>query len=720
IADPRLIKPGDTLKISIDKNYIAYKVKYGDSLSKLSLRYFGDETEWPKIYEDNKEIIGENPDLIYPGQELKINFAQDLAETNLSAEPPLMPQAPQAKPQPQPVAPIEKPVSTSKPSLDRNIFFGPLYALVTAIFAAIFLPILAISFKRRLQRSAPSIRAPPLDEQSALDLFMTIGLANNALQTGNLEDSRKLFTKALKIQPGNPEAEDGLAKAKAKIKERKSKKEEIDILAWISWVEHLYQRITGLKYARFQRKAEEILSAAQKLIDHGETASALDIMERLLNEIKAKESANADFAFLRQHIESILQLTKDDYNRKNNGTQENEPDFLDLIDAVVMEPAPEAPAFPETPPIIPEPTLQISSETNIGLKRKNNEDAYSVLQFDNEAGKPAVVIAAVFDGMGGHNGGEVASNEAKKAVEAYFTSRKDDLLALGPMLAQELGRDEAKAVISEVLKDALEQANQAIKLYAFHNKHLQLQGMGTTAVVALIIGGMMAVANVGDSRLYVLSDGDLSQITNDHSVVWDAPGKDLRFPENQALKEAARRDPLSNIIKRSLGGEDAAADVFFVEIRPGNRILLCSDGLSDLFSDATIARMLLIKEASGQIAKSLIAACLDAERVELPGPEKMAGKDNITVIVIDVLGENISVSSPVIGEIPPKIRQIIEFCADSRDRIMNTRPELVDTVDQVYGMTYPGFALSIIQSLSDHGYLGPQRRFCDLGSGNGF
>jgi serine/threonine protein phosphatase PrpC len=242
-----------------------------------------------------------------------------------------------------------------------------------------------------------------------------------------------------------------------------------------------------------------------------------------------------------------------------------------------------------------------------GLRRTSNEDCHSV--------RPDVGLYMVADGMGGHVAGEVASRIAVEAIEAFTeeTAGADKNrtwpFPFEPSISLEANR----------LKAAFRLANRRIA--GAISESQDLRGRATTAS-ALLIGPLNAcVAHVGDSRVYVLREGALQQITHDHSWVEEQ----VRAGTMSAT--AARQHPWRNVVTRALsGGEDPEVDVTELHLQPGERVLLCSDGLFGVVTDQQIANILNDHSATLEdICKRLIDAANDA-----------GGPDNITALVLQV------------------------------------------------------------------------------------
>lgn len=236
--------------------------------------------------------------------------------------------------------------------------------------------------------------------------------------------------------------------------------------------------------------------------------------------------------------------------------------------------------------------------TDIGRKRQLNQD-YIYLTENPVGNLPNLFIVA--DGMGGHKAGDYASDLAVETV------------------VKEAGASLEKSP-SRILGHAITIANRILRQRASEN--FALSGMGTTLVAATCIGRFLEVANVGDSRLYVIGD-EIVQITEDHSLVEEM----VRM--GGIGREEARNHPDKNIITRAVGARDEVeVDFFNLELQTGDMVLLCSDGLTNMVDDETICRIL-------KNGKSL------RDRVEelVRTANENGGRDNISVIVIETLAD---------------------------------------------------------------------------------
>ena len=208
--------------------------------------------------------------------------------------------------------------------------------------------------------------------------------------------------------------------------------------------------------------------------------------------------------------------------------------------------------------------MKIWGITDIGLIRKDNQDAYGI----TEKTENGYTVCVVCDGMGGAAAGEMAS---RIAVDTYL----QELQAV-------LKENASVEQIQEMSSYAVSLANKAIRDYAA--QHEECLGMGTTLVSAVAKDGCVVISNVGDSRAYHISNDDISRITKDHSLV------ESMVDRGDITAEEARRHPKRNVITRALGPDaNASCDTYITKLTPGECILLCTDGLVDLCSYAFCA-----------------------------------------------------------------------------------------------------------------------------------
>lgn len=213
---------------------------------------------------------------------------------------------------------------------------------------------------------------------------------------------------------------------------------------------------------------------------------------------------------------------------------------------------------------------KVGGVSDVGLKRDLNEDS---IFFSEDLG---LIILA--DGMGGHQGGEVASAMAIDTIRGALVKH-----TAPPELEPWSGKGPAQ--LQEIITLAVEAANEAI--YTAAQQDVRFQGMGTTVVLAVSDGIRVLFAHVGDSRLYRWRSGTLTQLTRDHSLVNELVDKGFY------TEEEARHAPQKNVITRALGThEKVLVDINESALLVGDRYLFCSDGLSDLCSDEEMAGLL--------------------------------------------------------------------------------------------------------------------------------
>ena len=241
--------------------------------------------------------------------------------------------------------------------------------------------------------------------------------------------------------------------------------------------------------------------------------------------------------------------------------------------------------------------VEVLGLSDVGCIRELNEDCYCICGFGDNSERGFCILA---DGMGGHNAGEVASQNAVK------------------LIAEEMNRllESGEKEIPGQLSRAVSAANTGV--YTMASENPIHRGMGTTVVTAFIDDGTAYVANVGDSRAYAVRDDEIVQITTDHSVVSEL------VMRGTITKEEARLHPQKNIITRAVGTDKSVrTDIFEYNYSPGDVMIICSDGLSTMLDDNRILEIIKSKKTSEDTVNSLIAAAKDE-----------GGLDNITVICI--------------------------------------------------------------------------------------
>jgi serine/threonine protein phosphatase PrpC len=246
--------------------------------------------------------------------------------------------------------------------------------------------------------------------------------------------------------------------------------------------------------------------------------------------------------------------------------------------------------------------------TDVGMKRDHNEDSYLI--------REDLGLCVVADGMGGHAGGEMASSIAVKTIE-------EGVLEANALLDPKKVFEGAveKDPVAKLISDCVRKACAAI--YKKAQERRELQGMGTTTITVLFHGRHAFIAHVGDSRAYLMRDGRILQLSEDHSLV----NEQLRA--GLITEAQAKQSRFKNIITRSVGfEEDVAVDIIAVEAREGDCYLLCTDGLANLVKDEEI------QEISGD------NFLRRAPELLIDLANKRGGDDNVTVVVayVDELG----------------------------------------------------------------------------------
>jgi protein phosphatase len=253
--------------------------------------------------------------------------------------------------------------------------------------------------------------------------------------------------------------------------------------------------------------------------------------------------------------------------------------------------------------------LRCATLSDTGQKRQSNEDStLSVqMQWVRDNSPYAVGVFAVADGMGGHAAGEVASALTVAAIGEHIVGANSAQLS-APIFGNDMEH------IVQTIDDAIQYANQRVVSEA-----RQLgNNMGTTLTMAVVLGDMAYIANIGDSRTYLWRDNKLRRITTDHSLV-------MKLVELKHISEdEIYTHPQRNGVLRSLGvDEEVKADIDVERVRPNDTLLLCSDGLWEMVRDTEMAAILRKKGTPESWAKALVAAANEA-----------GGDDNISVVVI--------------------------------------------------------------------------------------
>jgi protein phosphatase len=250
--------------------------------------------------------------------------------------------------------------------------------------------------------------------------------------------------------------------------------------------------------------------------------------------------------------------------------------------------------------------ILVGVRSDVGLVRMNNEDHFAV--------DPSLGLYVICDGMGGQAAGEVASKMAVETVVQHIREA-----GRNPQANWEGAYLEELSAPTNRLGSAIRLSNKAI--FDAAASASSNNGMGCTVAAASILGNVMSVAHVGDSRIYLFRDGKLKQLTQDHSLVWEQVRQGLLTPQ-----EAGESD-MSNVILRALGAEPTVeVDLDEMWVGPGDQVLLCSDGLTRMVPDAEIAAVLAAAAEPQEAADKLVQLA-----------NEKGGEDNTTVIILRLL-----------------------------------------------------------------------------------
>ena len=240
--------------------------------------------------------------------------------------------------------------------------------------------------------------------------------------------------------------------------------------------------------------------------------------------------------------------------------------------------------------------MTIGAKSDVGKSRENNEDNFYV---SDDIQIPLYIVA---DGMGGHKAGEIASSMAIEIIENNFSQKKNNLS----------DKDE----VIKSIKGSIEEANTKIYLKSIQNK--DLKGMGTTITLAYILDDNIYLGHVGDSRAYLISDGNINQITEDHSFVNEL------VKSGSITKEEAKNHPKKNMITRAVGSSSIIEmDLIVKEYNENDILVLCSDGLTNMITDFEILETFKDKDSMQSASEKLVRLA-----------NGKGGLDNITVVAI--------------------------------------------------------------------------------------
>lgn len=251
--------------------------------------------------------------------------------------------------------------------------------------------------------------------------------------------------------------------------------------------------------------------------------------------------------------------------------------------------------------------FKVGWATDVGKARGHNEDTALIImagQDGNDSSSSAFGLFVLADGMGGHRAGEVASSLAARVVAHHIMQQ-----SFLPTLVRE-EHDAGEPALNEVLVEAVQRANVAVAR--------QVPGGGTTLTGALVLDRQAYVAHVGDSRAYVASEGGLTQITHDHSLV------DRLVESGQLTAEEAAIHPQKNVLYRAVGQSSVLkVDTYVQTLNEQGYLLLCSDGLWDMVEEVEIFDIIMN-------ASSLQGACDDL----IAAANEAGGRDNVTAILL--------------------------------------------------------------------------------------
>jgi PPM family protein phosphatase len=244
--------------------------------------------------------------------------------------------------------------------------------------------------------------------------------------------------------------------------------------------------------------------------------------------------------------------------------------------------------------------------TDVGRKRKHNEDAFA-----SDVNEGLFIVA---DGMGGHAAGEVASKITVETIGEFIAATRQKEEATWPFkYNHELDFNSNRLAV------AIEKANE--RVMAAVAAQPWLKGMGTTVVAGLLNEKILSLAHVGDSRAYLLRDGQLSRLTDDHSWVHE------QVTAGILTEEEAKTHPLKNVVTRALGGGPSVSpDLQELVFSPGDRYLFCSDGLTTMVGDEEILDIAAAVKDPQALCQQLVDMA-----------NEKGGVDNITVVVVDIV-----------------------------------------------------------------------------------
>ncbi len=245
-------------------------------------------------------------------------------------------------------------------------------------------------------------------------------------------------------------------------------------------------------------------------------------------------------------------------------------------------------------------------KTDVGLVRSENQDTFGSCEINLKCIGKSALLAVVCDGMGGAAGGKIASESACDSFIKYVVRQIE-------AFDEDLSNP-ANIPFEKILRDGVKVANKSILASAVQSE--EYKGMGTTLVAVLCVGDTLYCVNIGDSRAYIISDGEISQLSHDHSYV------QMLVDAEEITEDEAMQHPEKNVILKAVGvSATAEPDVFTAEMPDG--IILCSDGLSNMVSKEEILREITSEKELCKAAEVLVEAA-----------NKKGGTDNITIFAI--------------------------------------------------------------------------------------
>ena len=277
--------------------------------------------------------------------------------------------------------------------------------------------------------------------------------------------------------------------------------------------------------------------------------------------------------------------------------------------------------------------VRASGISDVGLKREGNEDSFST--------KDSLGLYIVADGMGGHLAGEVASRVAVDMINKGFERWVEGETGENQLFGNP---DSSLTTRGNYVLSSIRLANRVVYEMAVENE--QYHGMGTTAAVLAVTPTLIIAANVGDSRIYMLRDGNIERLSRDHLIVAE------QVEMGVMTEEEAETSLLRHVLTRNLGSaKNVEPDIFEIEPSNNDRFVLCSDGLTDLVSDKEIQEMIQNEEDPDKLCRKFITMAL-----------KRGGHDNTTVVSVFLTDRERPGSGP--------IKKIVLFLADL---LMNTQ-----------------------------------------------